>query len=129
MKADATQNPNASRDLTRGSSALFFWGLPIVLLFAGGAWPQRGVWLWVVAFAIMGAGCLINLARCGRTHCYVTGPAFLLAALWSLLSVFGVVTMHPNFLMLGVVVIVMLAYVAEAPLGRYARAHKHAHGG
>ena len=124
MKTDATQNPNLARDLTRHASAWFFWGLPIALLLAGGAWPQHGVWLWVIAFAIMGAGCLINLARCGRTHCYVTGPVFLLAALWSLLSAFGVVKMHANLLILAVVVVTLLAHVAEIPLGRYFGARK-----
>lgn len=128
MNPDAANSPNTKRDLTRDVSALFFWGLPIAMLIAGGAWPQRGVWLWVIAFAIMGAGCAINMARCGRTHCYVTAPAFFLAALWSLLSAVGLVTMHPNFLILAVVVVTCLAYVAEIPLGRYIGVTKEAQG-
>jgi len=30
------------------------------------------------------------------THCYVTGPLFLLAAVYAALSAFGIVSLHPN---------------------------------
>jgi len=33
------------------------------------------------SYAWMGVGCVINAARCGRLHCYFTGPMFLLGAL------------------------------------------------
>lgn len=114
----------SARDLTRSASAWLLWYVPIVLLIAGGAWHQHGVWLWVVAFAVMGAGCLANLVRCRRTHCYVTGPMFLLAALWCLLSALGVVVLHPSAVMLAVVVITALAYLAEMPFGRYRNASR-----
>jgi len=29
----------------------------------------------------MGGACLVNAVRCGRLHCYVTGPFFLLGAI------------------------------------------------
>lgn len=32
------------------------------------------------ACAVMGAACLVNAARCGRLHCYFTGPYFLMLA-------------------------------------------------
>lgn len=132
MRAVKPQNPGASRDLTRGMSALFFWCLPIAMLVVGGAWQQGGpwrVWLWVIAFAIMGAGCVINLTRCGRTHCYVTGPVLLLAAIWSLLAAAGAVALHPNDVSLAVVVAVALGYAAEIPLGRYIGARRQVRGG
>lgn len=124
MAIDTTSNPDASRDLTRSVSAWLLWYLPIVLLIGGGVWRQKGVWLWVIAFAVMGAGCVANLARCQRTHCYVTGPLFLTAALWCLLSALGVVVMHPNVVILIVVVITALAYLAEIPFGRYLGARR-----
>ena len=96
--------------------------LPVALLIAGGSWQRGGPWLWTVAFTVMGAGCLANAVRCRRTHCYMTGPLFLLAAIWSLLSALRVVVLHPNILVLVVVAIVVLAHLAEIPLGRYRRA-------
>jgi len=36
-----------------------------------------------VAFLIMGLACIANARRCGRVHCYFTGPLFLLSAVLS----------------------------------------------
>ncbi len=111
-----------ARDLTHGISAWLLWCLPITLLVVSGAWHRGMAWVWMVAFAVMSAGCLANAVRCRRTHCYVTGPLFLLAAIWSLLAALGLVPLHANFLSLAVIGIVLLAYVAEIPLGRYRQA-------
>ncbi|MGH8111915.1 MAG: hypothetical protein ACREPF_10095 [Rhodanobacteraceae bacterium] len=112
--------PGPAHDLTRGVWALLFWGLPVAMVIAGGAWRPAMGWLWTAAFALAGTGCLLNAARCGRTHCYMTGPLFLLAALWSLLSAVGWVPLHPNKMMWVLVGVVVLALLSEFPLGRYA---------
>jgi hypothetical protein len=39
----------------------------------------------------MGAACVANALRCGRMHCYLTGPFFLGMALVALLYGLGVV--------------------------------------
>ncbi|MGH8116056.1 MAG: hypothetical protein ACREPJ_01910 [Rhodanobacteraceae bacterium] len=122
-------NPNTKHDLTHGASALLFWCLPIAMLIAGGEWPPGMGWLWTAAFALAGTGYLLNATRCGRTHCYVTGPLFVLAALWSLLSAVGLAPLHPNKLMWVVVGVVVLAYLSEFPLGRYAGAGRAARHG
>ena len=36
--------------------------------------------LWTAMLIWMGAACLVNFRRCGRTHCLYTGPFFLLMA-------------------------------------------------
>ena len=74
------------------------------------------------AFAVMGAGCLANAARCGRIHCYVTGPLFLLAAIFVAMSAFGIVPLHPGVFLLVVFGVCCLAMCAEIPLGRYRKA-------
>ena len=119
MMKTGCKDTNIARDLTRGASAWFFWCLPIAMLIAGGTLRPFMAWLWFVAFVIMGAGCAINALRCRRLHCYVTGPLFLLAALWSLLAAARVVPLHPNVLSLAVLIIAVLACGAEIPLGRY----------
>lgn len=74
-----------SRDLACGRSAVLFWGLPTVALIVGASW-RHGLLLWIPAFLVMGAACLANAARCGRVHCYITGPVCMLAAVYAALG-------------------------------------------
>lgn len=65
---------------------LFVWGIPIAILLSVNIvqhyWPATLVlWMMIGSYAWMGIGCVINAARCGRLHCYVSGPVFLLGAL------------------------------------------------
>ncbi|MGH9605776.1 MAG: hypothetical protein ACRD3N_08750 [Terracidiphilus sp.] len=107
-----------SRDLACGRSALLFWGLPGVALIVGADW-RHGLLLWIPAFLAMGVACLVNAARCGRVHCYVTGPLFLLAAVYASLSVAHLVPMPAVIFLLSIVAVLVLAKLAEFPLGRY----------
>jgi len=68
---------------------------------------------------VMGLGCLVNAARCGRLNCYVTGPLYLVAALCLALSVFGLVVVHPDLFLIVVLVVSCLAQCAEIPLGKH----------
>ena len=52
--------------------------------------------VWTISFAVMGAACLVNARRCGRRHCFYTGPLFLIAALLSLLYVWGILPLGPH---------------------------------
>jgi hypothetical protein len=79
--------------------------------------------IWTVALAILGSACLANAARCGRVHCYVTGPFFLLMALVSLLYGLGLVWLGRNgWSWIGLVILVgaiALCCLPEMVLGRY----------
>jgi hypothetical protein len=52
--------------------------------------------VWTVALGIMGAACMVNALRCGRVHCYVTGPFFLLMALLALAYGLGILHLGRN---------------------------------
>ncbi len=54
------------------------WGLPIAAM-AGAIWlgPAVKTVIWIVALVWMGSACLLNARRCGRIHCFYTGPFFL----------------------------------------------------
>jgi hypothetical protein len=67
----------------------------------------------------MGFGCVVNATRCGRLLCYVTGPIFLLAAIYVGLSAIKLVPLRPGIFLFVVFAIAMLACLAELPLGRY----------
>jgi hypothetical protein len=110
-------------DLIAQKAAWFFWYLPIALIVAGGSWHQGLVWLWVPAFLIAGLGCVLNAVKCGRVHCYFTGPLYLAAAVFVVLSALAVVRLHPALFLAVIVAATCLAGCAEVPLGRY---RKHA---
>ncbi len=71
------------------------WGVPIAALVLGGIFDVEA-FLWPPALAVMGIGCLANAFRCGRLHCYITGPFFLIAAVVSLLHGGGLVPLGPG---------------------------------
>lgn len=112
------EQSSKSRDLARGGSAVLLWGLPVVALIVGANW-RHGLFLWIPAFLVMGLACLANAARCGRVHCYITGPLFLLAAVYAALSVVHLVPMQANIFLYSIVAVFVLARLAEIPLGRY----------
>lgn len=68
--------------LGRTGAAIALWRIPEVAFVLAFLLP--GVlrnWIWIVALLWMGGACLVNAIRCGRRHCYVTGPLFLLGAI------------------------------------------------
>jgi hypothetical protein len=74
----------------------------------------------------MGAACIMNALRCGRIHCYLTGPFFLLSAGAVLLHGFEIVWLGDNgWLLLGISLVVvgggLLWYLPERLLGKYSQ--------
>jgi hypothetical protein len=125
MKAGEAVLPITSKqgsqkaDLVCVKSAILLWYLPAFALIIGLNWAPARAWLWIPAFLVLGAACLVNAARCGRLHCFVTGPVYLLAAIYVALAAFALVTMRPNIFLLTVLGITICAFVAECPLGTY----------
>jgi hypothetical protein len=106
-------------DLARGWSALLLWGVPVIALVVGSYFPRARLALWFPALLVMGVACLRNAARCGRVHCYVTGPLFLLAAVYVVLSALHIVPMQPGAFLKIILGVAVLAYLAEIPFGKY----------
>ena len=75
----ASNGTQGAKDWARSLGGyLIAWGIPSVILVAAGLLdpaPRALVWAGVLAW--MGAGCLLNARRCGRTHCRYTGPYYL----------------------------------------------------
>ncbi len=86
-----------SRDLARDRRASFLiWGLPALVMV--GTWPlglgsEAHGSIWASCLSVFGFGCLANARRCGRLHCFFTGPFFLAMALVSLVHGFGVISL------------------------------------
>ena len=87
-------------DLVRNcQTMLLLWGLPVAIMLATGYYDDGG-WIttvgWTLSLSVMGAACLVNARGCGRTHCYFTGPYFLLMAVLSLLHGAQVLPLGPH---------------------------------
>lgn len=102
------------------------WGFPtaalIVAVFMGS--PARTV-IWAAALAWMGAACIANAVRCGRRHCYLTGPFFLIMAGAAVLHGTRILWLGPNgWTWLGVTIVVggygLLWLLPERIWGKFA---------
>jgi hypothetical protein len=85
-----------SRDWLRQPSGLiFWWGLPIGLGVSTNFWHlpvADTAFAWAVALAWMGTGCALNALRCGRRHCFISGPVLWLGALTTGLVAVGILS-------------------------------------
>ncbi len=102
-----------------------FW-FPAVVLITSGFLDISQAWrtvVWVVALTAMGVACVVNAIRCGRVHCYATGPFFLIMAVVSLFYGLGVAPLGKhgwNLISLTVIIgAIVLCCLPEAFLGRY----------
>ena len=86
------------RDLTgRKIERFILWQLPLIVFVAGSFGGT--VWhtiLWTTALTVAGTACIVNAARCGRLHCYFTGPFFLLGAIVTFTYGLGVLPLGPG---------------------------------
>ena len=117
-----------SRDFVRDRTAAFLlWRLPALVMVAV-AFLDLGLavtgTVWALCLSVFGFGCLSNAVRCGRVHCYFTGPFFLVMAGASLLNGFGWVALGSSgWLWLGGVTLlggIGLWVVPERIWGQYA---------
>jgi hypothetical protein len=79
--------------------------------------------LWSSALSIAGTACLINAFRCGRVHCYFTGPFYLLMAVLSLLYGLGILPFGQfGWVWIGSTVVIVgpiLTRIPERIYGKY----------
>lgn len=114
------------KDWASGWRGLLLWGAPISILLAASWLPERYlVVIWPSVLTFMGVACLANARRCGRVHCYATGPFFLIVAAGALLYGLGVIPLGRNgWNTLGLILLVgsiVLCCGPELLFGRYRR--------
>ena len=126
-----TQHANecVERDLSaRTGSFLAIWLAPILLAGLVSVFAPSPAWVgpiaWTAAFSWMGGACLLNARRCGRLHCYFSGPVLLAGALVALALAAGVVDLGVRGLTITVastLALACLTYGLEYVWGRYRR--------
>lgn len=111
----------------RAGSFLAIWGAPVlagliaILVAPSIAWAAGA---WALALAWMGAACLVNARRCGRLHCFFSGPILLLDALLAGLMALGPLNadaLHLGAIVIGALLLFSLSYALELVWGRYLR--------
>lgn len=75
--------------------------------------------LWTPAFLLAGSACIVNATHCGRIHCFITGPLYLLAAAATVLRTLEVVSLPWGFIAFGAIAGTIGAYAVEPVLGKY----------
>jgi len=98
MKSDATTCESHDILSSRWRVFMLYW-LPAIARVAVGPLAISSGWravVWTVALATMGMACIVNALRCGRVHCYLTGPFFLLMALVALSYGLGILHLGGN---------------------------------
>ena len=115
-----TAHRGRTSDLVRGTrSFLVLWGMPLALVIAGIIWTSARAWLWVPAGTIAGVACLANASRCGRLHCYLTGPLFLGGAVVTVLAHLDFLRVDPFWVLGAMVLGTAIGYGAEWLRGAY----------
>lgn len=112
-------NASSDRDLVCGWWAFALWCVPTLLIVIGAFLPNVRGLLWIPSFSVMGVACIVNARGCGRLHCYVTGPVFLVGALASALDAFGMAAVAWWLVLVAVAIGTLLGYSLEWIRGKY----------
>ena len=115
------QSSCVAQDLVRRRLFWWMWAGTVTFILLQELWPPSRPWPLVAVLAAWGGFCTTNAVRCGRLHCYFTGPIFLFAAAWLALAGFGLVGVANhwfNGLLLGALA---LGVLTELAFGKYSR--------
>ncbi len=116
----AETSDQSRADLVRSRTGWVVWGIPGALFLVGIAWDLARAWLWVPSLTIAGLACVANAFRCGRLHCFVTGPVLLLGALATLASAAGMVAIDWRAVLAAVAAGMAVGHGLEWAAGPYA---------
>lgn len=121
----SADSPKQSDWVSNLRARLVACDLPTVALI-GGIFidPPMKTLVWTTALVWMGVACLANARRCGRRHCYFTGPFFLLMATVVVLHGFEIVWLGSHgWIWVGITLVVVgwgvLWYLPERIWGKF----------
>jgi hypothetical protein len=124
---DRRTSSGKSRDfLLKPWSCFFLFCLPaIAIVVTGNSAVGNAIRtiVWTGALGVLGTACFINATRCGRIHCYLTGPFFLVMAVVAVLYGVGVLPLGKHgWSLIGATILigaVALSCLPELIFGKY----------
>jgi hypothetical protein len=95
------------------------WSVAAAAALGALAWPAGSTWLWVTFFLIAAGLCGSSYReRCGRVHCRITGPLFLLCAVYLATVQLNLMPFIGNtWFLVGVLGTVAFSFLAELVVG------------
>jgi hypothetical protein len=111
--------------LRQPMGVMFLWGIPIALgvstNFLDLSLTQTAA-TWAGAFAWMGTGCALNALRCGRRHCYISGPVLWFGGIAAGLVALGIISSRNALgeVVNGTIALAALPLLSECIWGAYA---------
>jgi hypothetical protein len=123
-----------SRDILASPwrALVVFW-IPAIAIIVTANQAVSNNWrttVWTIALGTMGVACVANALRCGRLHCYLTGPFFLVMAAITLIYGLGILPQRRNgWGLIGITVLaggIAFCCVPEAIWGKYRKTHPQA---
>lgn len=124
VQSPASAAFRASDWTAQRAGRLIWWIIPTLVGIAASSFRLSLVsiaFVWAGAFAWMGTGCALNALRCGRMHCFFSGPALWLGAIGAALIGSRVIAGDLNYVLWGTVALVAASYLPEVVWGKYAR--------
>ena len=122
------QSPEQGRDfLTSPTSAVAWWGLPLVVAWSAEALPIATAaksLVWAGALAWMGLGCALNAVRCHRLHCYLAAPILFFGAGATVVVAMGFEPLgdhSASYVINGSLALAVLTFLVEPIWGRRRR--------
>ena len=124
---DSAKRTTHSRDIfLRPRLAFALFCLPAIAIAVTGRADFGEGWrtvVWTAALGTMGTACIANAVRCGRLHCYMTGPFFVAMAVVTLLYGLGALPLGGNgWNLIGLTILagaIALCCLPELFLGKY----------
>jgi len=124
---DRAKITSHSRDIfSRPGLAFALFCFPAIAMAVTGKANFSGAWrtvVWTAALSTMGTACIANAVRCGRLHCYLTGPFFVAMAVVTLLYGLGAVPLGGSgWNLIGLTILagaIALCCLPELFLGKY----------
>ncbi len=100
------------------------WSVAAVAALGAVLFPRATTWFWIAFFLIAAVLCGSSYGeRCGRVHCRITSPLFLLCAGYLILVQLDVTPFIGNAWFVAVVIsTIALSFLAELILEKYVNA-------
>lgn len=91
----SAQSAKSKDWLRRPIGIIFWWAIPLALGVSTNFLNLSLILTsatWAGAFVWMGTGCALNALRCGRRHCYISGPVLWLGGIAAGLAALGIIS-------------------------------------